>query len=370
LLSKLAIDTTPVDPRIVRIAKRIVEASHAKSELDRAKSLYHWVMDNVRTAEEEDDGRRSIVGKKGNRWSAFAELCRALGIEVHRVVARNALFPKPQGAAESAAQFSERLLRVGSGPYAWVQLNEQYAPFGYVPAYVRGSQGYLFTANGSETVTIPTEGVEDRISFNGQFKLAVNGAADGGYDQVFAGRYGSALRQGLAQVGEGRTKDVIQTQILAKNLQGALLKDHAVEHLDDVDVPMVIHMDAEVARFALKTGSKLLSFEPPFAPRLSQFATLATRQTPFLMRSDQDWHVNLVVELPQGARASGVNRAELSFGAMHVSVKDRVEGDRLILERHVRVPAGRVSPADYAQFVRFTRDADAALGREISVELP
>lgn len=370
LLSKLAVDTTPVDPRLVRIAKRIVEASRAKTELGRAKALYHWVMDNVRPAEEEDDGRRSVVGKKGNRWSAFSELCRALGIEVHRVVARNALFPEPQGDAEHAAQFSERLLRVGSGPYAWVQLNEQYAPFGYVPSYVRGAQGHLFTATGSQPVTIPTEGVEDRISFNGQFKLAVNGAADGGYDQVFAGRYGAALRQGLAQVGEGRTKDVIQTQILAKNLQGALLRDHAVQHLDDVDVPMVIHMDAEVARFAIRTGAKLLSFEPPFAPRLSQFATLATRQTPFLMRSDQDWHVNLVVELPPGARASGVNSAELAFGAMHVSVKDRVEGNRLILERHVRVPAGRVSPADYAQFVRFTRDADAALGREISVELP
>lgn len=370
LMSKLAVETTPIDPRLVRIAKRIVEAERAATELERARALYHWVMDNVRPAEEEDDGRRSVVAKKGNRWNAFSELTRALGIETHRVIARNALFAEPQGEAEKAAQFSERLLRVGSGPYAWLQLNEQYAPFGYVPAYVRGMPGYLFAPQGAEAVTVPSEGTPDRISFAGTFKLAVNGSADGDFDQTFAGRYGAALRQGLAQVGEGRTKDVIQTQILAKHLQGALLREHEVRHLDDVDVPMTIHMDAEIARFAIKTGRKVLSFEPPFAPRLSQFATLPTRQTPFLMRSDQDWSVNVAVVLPSGARVTGVKASELGFGAMKVSVKDRVEGDRLILERHVRVPAGRVSPENYAQFVRFTRDADAALGREISVELP
>lgn len=370
VLSKRSIESTPVDPRLVRIAKRIVEADHAKDELARAKSLYHWVMDNVRPAEEEEDGRRSVVGKKGNRWRAFIELCRSLGIDTHWVIVKNSLFPEPQGNAEQAAQFSENLLRVGSGPYAWVQLREQYAPFGYVPAEVRGMPGYVFKSGTAEAVTVPKEGEADRIAFKGHFKLAANGAADVGYDQVFGGRYGAALRQGLAEVGEGRTADVIETQILAKNLKGALLREHEVQFLDDIDVPMVIHMDAEMARFALKSGNKSLSFEPPFAPRLSQFATLATRQTPFLMRSDQDWQVNVVVELPEGARASGFGTSELSFGAMTVSVKDRLEGNRLVLERHVRVPAGRVSPADYAQFVRFTRDADVALGREVRIDLP
>jgi hypothetical protein len=88
------------------------------------------------------------------------------------------------------------------------------------------------------------------------------------------------------------------------------------------------------------------------------------------MRTDQDWRVELRVELPPGAKASGVSKAEIAFGQMTVSVKDRVEGQHLFIERRVRVPAGRVSPADYAQFVRFTRDADAALGREIRIELP
>lgn len=369
VLGKRVVETTPVDPRIVRIATRIVNPVSGKGELEKAKALYHWVMDNVLAAEEED-GRRSVVGKKGNRWRAFVELCRALDIETHWVLAKNSLFPPPQGNAEEAAQFSENLLRVGSRSHAWVQLGEQYAPFGYVPAHVRGMPAYVLTDNGHELVTVPHAGEEDSIVFKGKFELAPNGAARVTYDQIFAGRYGAALRQGLTEVGGGRTKDVIETQILAKNLKGALLRDHEVRFLDDLDVPMVIHMDAEVARFALNMGDRVLSFEPPFAPRLSQFATLATRQTPFLMRTDQDWRVELTIQLPAGARVSAVSPSELAFGNMTVSVKDRVEGGRLFLDRRVRVPAGRVSPEDYAQFVRFTRDADAALGREIKVQLP
>lgn len=367
VLQKRTLETTPVDPRIVRIAERIVEGA-PKSELGRAKALYHWVMNNVRPAEEED-GRRAVVGKRGNRWRAFAELCRSIGIPTQWAIAKNALFPEPQGEAEAAAQFSENLLRVGSKQTAWVQLNEQFAPFGYIPAQVRGMPAYVLGGAKATEVTIPAQGEIDSISFEGNIKLSANGSALIDFDQIFAGRYGAALRQGLTEIGEGRIEDVIESQILAKNVKGAMLREHEVRELDNRDVPMSIRMQAEVSRFALREGADLV-FEPPFAPRLSQFATLPTRQTPLLMRTDQDWRVKLEVELPKGAKVEGVASSELTFDTMTVSVKDRMEGDKLTIERRVRVPAGRVSPDDYARFVRFTRDADQALGREVRVRLP
>lgn len=366
VLQKRTVETTPVDPRIVRIAQRIVE-DVPKDELARAKALYHWVMDNVRTAEDED-GRRAVVGKRGNRWRAFIELCRSIGIPTRWAIARNALFPAPQGEAEVAAQYSENLLLVGSKKQAWVQLGDQFAPFGYVPAPVRGMPAYLLGGDKPTLVTLPAEGEPDHISFEGEVKLSANGSALVEFDQIFAGRYGAGVRQGLTEVGEGRIEDVVESQILAKNLKGAMLREHEVRDLDNLDVPLAIHMEAEVSRFAVQEAGVLV-FEPPFTPRLSQFATLPTRQTPLLMRTDQDWRVKLSFELPNGSKVDGVASAELSFEGMAVSVKDRVEKNRLIIERRVRIPAGRISPDDYARFVRFTRDADRALGREIRVQL-
>src|SRR5690606_20862635 len=133
VLNKRAFQTTPVDPRLVRIARRIVRPISTGDELERAKAIYHWVMDNVQEGEE-DDGRRVVVGKRGNRWRAFVELCRAVDIPTRWVIARNSLFPEPQGPVETAVQFSENLLRVGKPPYAWVQMSERFLPFGYVPA--------------------------------------------------------------------------------------------------------------------------------------------------------------------------------------------------------------------------------------------
>ncbi len=278
VLQKRTVETTPIDPRIVRIATRIVQ-DLPKTESARAKALYHWVMDNVRPAEEED-GRRAVVGKRGNRWRAFSELCRSIGIETHWAIAKNSLFPVPQGEAEAAAQYAENLLRVGSDNVVWVQLNEQFAPFGYVPAQVRGMPAYVLGGDKPTKVTMPATGEPDSISFEGHVKLSANGSAIVDFNQIFAGRYGAALRQGLTEVGEGRIEDVVESQILAKNIKGAMLREHEVKDLDNRDVPMTIRMEAEVSRFALREGQELV-FEPPFAPRLSQFATHHPSNTAF-----------------------------------------------------------------------------------------
>ena len=68
---------TPIDPRIVRVAKRIVTPLPESQQLARAQRLYRWVLDNVEEGEE-SDGRHIIIGRHGNRWRGFIELCRAV----------------------------------------------------------------------------------------------------------------------------------------------------------------------------------------------------------------------------------------------------------------------------------------------------
>lgn len=368
VLNKRAFPTTPIDPRLVRIAKRILDPVAEQPELARAKVLYRWVMDNVQDGEEED-GRRVVVGKRGNRWRALEELCRSAGIPTRWVIARNALFPDPQGPVEKAIQFSENLLRVGSGPHAWVQMNERFLPFGYLPAAVRKMPAYMLTEGGPEAMTVPSGEIDDHLTYRGVFELAADGSARVKYSQIYGGRYGAAIRQGLAEVGEARARDVVETQLLARNLPGAILQKYSIEALDTRDEPLEVNIQAEISRFARKQG-KELRLAPPFAPRLSQFATLATRQTPLLMRADQDWRVQVRVALPPGARVEGLQPRQVEFGAFKVMVSDRVEGDVLVFERTVHTPAGRIPPENYAGFVRFTRDADNALTSELRVVLP
>jgi tetratricopeptide (TPR) repeat protein len=107
--------TIPADPRIARIARRIVEGFTKPSQ--QARALYRWVQANVAEGEE-SDGRRVVVGKSGNRWQAMITLCRALGIPARFVVAKNRLAMPAPGPITETQQFTAAVLEIGteSGP--------------------------------------------------------------------------------------------------------------------------------------------------------------------------------------------------------------------------------------------------------------
>jgi cellulose synthase operon protein C len=260
-------------------------------------------------------------------------------------------------------------LRVGSGPYAWVDLDDKYTPFGHLPASVRGVEAHLLGLAGTERIVTPTEGQRDELAFSGDLSLDESGDAHVLLEQRFSGRYGSVLRKGLSEVEERRLKDVIETKILAGNLRGARLAEFELADRDDLDKPLLLRMTAEVPAFASRQG-KELRIAPPFAPRLGQYATLPTRQTPILLSTDQDLSVSMKIHLPPGARVELPESSLLRDGEYRVEVRDRMVGEDLVLERVLRLPAGRIPVADYERFAQFTRAADAALNRDIIVHLP
>jgi hypothetical protein len=316
---------------------------------------------------DESDGRRVVVGKRGNPWRAFTTLCRSIDIPVVWALARNRLAPEAKGPASAAAQFGTTILLVGKKRKP-VTLIDKYHPFGYVPAEVRAEPAYLLDGEEPRRVEIPDGGAPDRLEFVAAIDLQPDGAADLNLSQIYAGKFAAGMRQALSQLGESRVKDSIESEILGRNLRGARLVSHELVDLAQLDVPLELKMQAKMAHFALRQGDALL-LSPPYTPKLSQFGSLPSRQTPMLFGVERNWRVKLTIRLPQGAKVEAIEDAEFSFRGYRVSIRDRIDDGRLILERTVSLPAGRISPTDYDRFVRFTRDADAALSRDIEIKL-
>ncbi len=366
-LSSRVEETTPIDPRIVRIAQNIVEDIDETNELERARALYRWVAENVQEGDEAD-GRRAVIGKRGNQWRAFTVLCRSLGVPAQWVVAKNRLAPPPKGPASEAAQYGSTVLRVGSKRHAWVTFAGKYSPFGYVPVEVRGMPGFLLTGDDPKPVTVATEGEADRLDFKAKVQLDSTGSAKLTLTQVFSGKFGSAVRQALSEMGERQTKDAVEGNILGSSLRGARLINHRFVEMDQLDVPLRLDMDASMAQFALRREGQL-RINPPYVPNLSQYTTLPSRQTAVLIGSDRDWSIQFSITLPKGAKVSVPAPRQFRFGEHRVLVNDRVEGGQLILDRTVQLFAGRVTPEQYSDFAKFTRAADAALSQEITIDL-
>jgi tetratricopeptide (TPR) repeat protein len=367
-LSSRARDMTPIDPRIVKIAGAITQEVKADDELGRARALYRWVLDNVQPGEEMD-GRRVVIGKQGNLYRAFVTLCRASRVSVQWVVAKNRLAPAPRGPTSEAEQYGASVLRVGTRETAWVVLVDKYLPFGYLPPEVRGTQGFALGADEPTKVMLPAGGERDRVEFHGTVLLEPSGGAELTLEQVFAGKFGARMRQGLSELGERRTRDAIESQILGPNLRGARLQRYELLALEKTDEPLRLRMHAQMANFAYRRGEGQLQLEPPYTLRLSQFTALSSRQTPILLPVEHNRRVLLKVQLPKGAKVELPAPADLQFGEHRVLIRDRLEGGSLILDREIVLGAGRISVEDYPQFVQFTRRADAALTREIPIRL-
>jgi tetratricopeptide (TPR) repeat protein len=367
-LADTVAEVGPTDPRIVRIAERIALPLPRAKKAERARRLYRWVLGNIEEGEE-SDGRRVVTAKRGNRWRAFMTLCRAVGIQASYAVAKSRLAPPPTGPLSRASLFSEPLLRVDTetGPL-WLTLNSKYAPFGYVPAEVRAMPAYLLGGAAPELVQTPTQGAPDSIVYEGTGKLAADGSARLNLVQRYYGKYATSLRGGLAEVPERQVRDLLESKLLAPSLRGARLITHKVEALEQLDAPLTLRMTVDVPSLAQQSGGGLL-LEPPYAPRLSQLATLPVRQTPLLLGDATHQEVRLSLELPPQAKVAKPQARVVHDGERQVRIRDRLEGSTLVLERVIAFPAGRIQPAEYAGFARFVRSAENALSTSIRISL-
>ncbi len=363
------IDLTPVDPRIERLARGIIKPIPESDPLGRARQLYRWVVDNVEDGEE-TDGRKVIISKNGNRWRGFMTLCRSLDIDVAYAVAKNRLATPAIGPLSEAGQFTVPLLKVMSGKHpTWLTVSSKYAPFGYVPAEVRGMPGYLLSGHEPQRVTIPEGGVKDGITYSGKAKVDARGAAQAELLLEFHGKYATGLRSALAQLPQNQVRDALESRILGRALRGAQLTDYEVRDLDDLDAPLSFKLVARVPHFAQKSGQRLI-LSPPFMPQLSRLAALPERRTPLLLDQASYQKISLEIELPKGARVtSKITNKTLKNDDRRVDVNDQLSENTLTLSRVIDLPAGRVQPDQYQSFVKFAREADDALASSIRIDL-
>jgi hypothetical protein len=386
-----AADTTPRDPRLYRVADAIsrapisggggakrVEAPVSRSAQDpamtptdeRARRIYHWVLANVEQGKE-NDARRIILGKSGNRAEAFLYLCRLLGIDASIGVVRDRLTPPPTGPLSEAQTFTTVGVRIATekGP-RWMIVRDKFAPYGYLPSSMRGQPAVVLKSGGPREVT-PTTGARDGITYEGTATLSADGSAVLDLAQRFEGKFAIALRTALETLPDARLKETVESRLLPQALPGARLLSIVVQNLGDLDAPVTLAMKIEASSFARPRGSELV-LSPPFQVGLAALAALPERETPLYLSEQVSTRnvVKLRIKLPDGAK---VLSAPQPFSAddegRTVSVNDRVENGVLVLDRVVDLPAGRVQPAHYPKFQDFARRSDAAMKRDLPIAL-
>ncbi|WP_437607076.1 hypothetical protein WMF20_40280 [Sorangium sp. So ce834] len=401
-----AADETPRDPRLVRIARSIARTpiapgasgaaagggaagkaaarggaaggeagAAAPSKDEQARRIYRWVLANVE-AGRENDGRRVVIGKSGNRTEAFLYLCRLVGIDAGYGVVSDRLAPPPRGPMSEAETWSALAVRVDTGekPGAsaarWMFVRDKFAPYGYLPSSLRGQPAIVLRPGAPREVT-PSSGAHDGVVTEGVAEVARDGSASLSIEQRYEGKLAIALRSALESLPDAQLRDAVESRLLPQMVPGARLQEIQVKELTEIDRPLTLKMKISAASFARAQGPELV-LSPPFGVRVASLASLPVRETPLYL-SEQiatRSEVRLRVKLPQGARvATRLAPFAADDDGRTVRVNDRLDGGALLLDRFLELPAGRVQPDAYPRFQQFARAADGALDRDIVVLL-
>ncbi|MBX3201484.1 MAG: tetratricopeptide repeat protein [Labilithrix sp.] len=363
-----ASEETPLDPRLVKVAQAIVKDIPETKKDDRARAIYTFVGETVQDAQE-SDGRRVITGRAGSRQAAFFYLTRLLGIKVELALVKSRIAMPPAGKMSEVEIYDNVVARLETGGDGrWLTVRDKFAPFGYVPAELRG-QPAIRLVPGTPRATTPRLGAADGVLIAGRASLKEDGSASVEITQSYVGRMGIGLRAVFDRVAEGKRSEFVETRLLGNNLPGARLKELRMENKDDLAAPLVLKMKADVPQLARRASGGKLLLKQLFAVDIAQIASLPQRQTPLLLGSSSHVEVDFEIVTPATMRLPGsLPGGALRDGDRSVVVKDTVEGNALKLVRVVDIPAGRVQPgADYARFVQFTQSADELLAREIAL---
>ncbi|MBX3185937.1 MAG: tetratricopeptide repeat protein [Labilithrix sp.] len=362
-----ASEETPLDPRLRKAAREIVAKIPESKRDDRARALYRWAAESLQDGNEAD-GRRAITGRAGSRQAAFIYLLRLAGVPVELALVKSRIAMPPAGKMSEVEVYDNIVARIDTeAGLRWLVVRDKFAPFGYVPAELRGQPAIRLVA-GTPRDTTPALGSADGVLLEGKAVLKDDGSAAVDIAQSYTGRMGIGLRSVFDRVPESKRNEFVETRLLAANLPGARLRELKIENADDLAAPLVLRMRAEVPQIARTVGGKVI-LKALFPVNIAQVASLASRQTPLLLASSSHVEVNFQIVPPDSYRLPGsLPGGELRDGDRHVSVKDAVEGRAIVLRRVVDIPAGRIQPgADYLRFVNFTQQADQLLEKEISL---
>ncbi|MGK3999883.1 hypothetical protein [Sorangium sp. So ce1024] len=350
-------------------------AAAAPSKDEQARRIYRWVLANVEPGRE-NDGRRVVIGKSGNRTEAFLYLCRLLGIDAGYGVVSDRLTAPPRGPMSEAEMFNAIAVRLdtgdkpGAGGVRWMFVRDKFAPYGYLPSSLRGQPAVVLRPGAPREVT-PSSGAHDGVVTEGVAEVARDGSATLAIEQRYEGKLAIALRSALESLPDAQLRDAVESRLLPQMVPGARLQDIQVKELAEIDRPLTLKMKIAVASFARAQGAELV-LSPPFGVRVASLASLPVRETPLYL-SEQiatRSEVRLRIKLPQGARVTTkLDPFKAENDGRTVRVNDRVDGGALLLERFLDLPAGRVQPDAYPRFQQFARAADGALDRDIVIAL-
>lgn len=323
-----------------------------------ARTLYDWILDQIESGDFGESLAATYQRKSGSRSRLLVALLRANGFHPRLLLATSLDRDLTETAIAETGRYYYPVVET-AGTFLTIEHDE--APFGFLPAEIRGMPAVLYDPLGAtfDIVRLP-ERPDLREGIHADLELEID--PDGGDVRVtgaltVTGGFAADLRDGLLERSPADREGDLTGAFISPSFPGAEVESVSVEGLEDREAPLVIRFAAAAEGMAVRRGGTLLL--PPILPQMLSrgYAPLPRIEHPALAFPP------LQIEVRARMHAPGWHVAVtpgLDVAAAGVRFEQHVEddGDGGTLIRSLGISQARLEPDAYPPFAEAIRRAE------------
>ncbi len=374
-LRDVLVDRDLYDPYYAALVKEIVGEAAPTDHRLRAERLYAWVLRNIENNNDIFSQAALLLrAKSGNRGRVLHYLLGLAGVPSQLALARSLASDSTESSMADADTYDHLLLRIdlATGPI-WLFTVERWAPFGFIPAVLRGQPALAISA-GAPRLRV-SEGLlgDDSRKFLLQVNLHADGSAHLDATELVHGTDAVSWRQQLEEIPVAELKRRFAQDYVTRLFPGATLTSLEITGREQDRPDLTLSYSLDIASFGRRVGDAI-ALPPLLASELaSSFARTASRQTTELVPGSVHNQLIMHIKLPASASRPPLAAPialRAAFGARPSFTENTsLDGDGIVLARQLDLPAQRIQPKDYQVWSEFCRRVDQAEGRELIIPI-
>ncbi len=358
-----------VDWRIRQVVRDLREP--AQTELELARACYDYVLEHVQHGRGGAPATFTLATGHGDALLLFATLLRAAGLEPDILYAWN-LAADRSGPYLAPGEMGATLVRVELDDETWwLMVGSRHAPFGYLPATLRGQPGLLAGGTPEEVVLPAISPVSDLVETHIEGAINADGTVTADVIERFVGARATEFRTQVSRIPAAE-RELRGAAMLGHQFAGGVAENVSFDGVDDRHAPIELH--ASIASRMLirrEEGAILVPTRLSQATRYSGLARLSERRTPLIFDDELHEVVEQVLRLPEGALVERLcESVEQTFGEARFSITCAEREGTLTQRLEIYLPPRRIMPADYQAFADFLQAYDEAASGESRIVLP
>jgi tetratricopeptide (TPR) repeat protein len=362
-LADMLVDVNIPSDAMREKVEELVADIPAQDHEARARAVFRWVNDEIDEGEGLDRPVSYIFEERmGNRSRLLYAMLELAGVPAELWIVRTAYADHTETEVPDFDVYTQLAVRVGDD---WLVPFVDTTPYGLLAHDLRGERAVRLFPSRAHGVTPGAEEFEDLHRRELTVTVEQSGRSRCRLVETYLGIDAAMLRAGLDRLPESDLENAIETVYLADLFNGASLTSLALPDLDD-DAPQMT-LEVEFTLPALPGPMPgTIALGPFLKSHLSKIWTqLPERHFPLFVDEPTNAVVEVVVDTngewkvfqpPAPATELGTSRG----ASFEQEVTE--EGDDLVLERRVHLPAGRVPPEDYPELLDFATRVDETEG--------